>query len=236
MREGSVGIGASQQHEDIGASGEGAPRLHAVDEPTSFGWCSRGHDAGHIRPEIGFGHRHGCEYFGRGQFGQPILFLRLSSAVDKGPCENLGTGDQRPADAERAPAQLLGRHDHAEVVAFPAGGEAPVLLGNRKSKPAQLGQATDDLFGDIAIGTMDVFGLRAHLVHREAVECLAHQLEVRPHMVRRRDVGQGGQHSGVSARPQERSRRSDPVGLRSPCRFSARDPAYEIGQDIGHKS
>ena len=36
---GPVGIGTGQEHEHIRSSREGAPRLHAVDQPSAFGAC-----------------------------------------------------------------------------------------------------------------------------------------------------------------------------------------------------
>ena len=110
--------------------------------------------------------------------GQPLLLLLLGAAVDQGPGQDLGPGDERAADAERAPAQLLGGDDHAHVVALPAGGEAVVLLGDREPEAAELGQAVDDLLGDVPVLAVDVLGVGPHLVLGEAVERLAHQLEV----------------------------------------------------------
>ena len=39
---------------------------------------------------------------GGGQLGQPLLLLLLGAALDQRPGEDLGAGDQRAADAERA--------------------------------------------------------------------------------------------------------------------------------------
>ena len=73
--------------------------------------------------------------------GSQRCFCSSVPAVDQGPGQDLGPGDERAADAERAPAQLLGGHHHAHVVALAAGGEAAVLLGDRQPEAAELGQA-----------------------------------------------------------------------------------------------
>ena len=149
-------------------------------EPPPFGRGGRSDDAGDVRTEVGLGDRHGRQHLGRGQLGQPLLLLLLGAAVDQGPGEDLGPGDQGAADAERPPAQLLGGDDHAHVVALPAGGEAVVVLGDGQPEAAQFGQAGDDLLGDVAVGAVDVLGVRAHLLLGETVERLADELEVTP--------------------------------------------------------
>ena len=176
--QGAVGVGAGQQHEHVGPGREGAPGLDAVDHPAAVDRRGRGHDAGHVGAEVGLGHGDGGQDLGRGQLGQPLLLLLLGAAVDEGPGQDLGPGDERAADAERAPAQLLGGDDHAHVVALAARGEAAVLLGDREPEAAELGQALDDLLGDVGVLPVHVLGVRADLVLGEAVERLAHQLEV----------------------------------------------------------
>ena len=120
MGERAVGVGAGQQHEHVGPGGEGAPGLDAVDDPAPVDRRRRGHDAGHVGAVVGLGHGDGGQDLGRGQLGQPVLLLLLGAPVDQGPGQDLGPGDERAADAERAPAQLLGGHDHAHVVALAA--------------------------------------------------------------------------------------------------------------------
>ena len=215
MGERPVRVGAGQQHEHVGPGGEGAPGLDAVDQPPPLGRGGRRDDAGDVGPEVRLGHRHGGEHLRRGQLGQPLLLLLLGAAVDQGPGEDLGPRDQRAADAERPPAQLLGGHHHAHVVALPAGGEAVVLLGDRQPEPAQLGQAGDDLLGDVAVGAVDMLGVGAHLVLGEAVERLAHQLEVAARGgagPRRRPRRPGWPDRGGSpgSRPPARSSRAPP--------------------------
>ena len=231
-RSGSV---RAKQHQHVGPGGEGAPGLDAVDQPAPLGRGGRGDDAGDVGAEVGLGHRHRGQHLGRGQFGQPLLLLRFGAAVDEGPGEDLGPGDQRAADAERAPAQLLGGDHHAHVVALAAGGEAVVLLGDREAEAAELGQAADDLLGDVAVGPVDVLGVGADLVLGEAVERLADQLEVAPQVPRALDVGQRGQGGRVATGGQEVGRRGAPSRLDAPGRLPPRHPTDQVGQDIGHE-
>ena len=235
MRQGAVRVGAGQQHEHVGPGGKGAPGLDAVDQPAPVGRGGRGDDAGDVRAEVGLGDRHRGQHFGRGELGQPLLLLLLGAAVDQGPGEDLGPGDQGAADAERSPAQLLGGDDHAHVVALPAGGEAVVGLGDGQPEATQFGQAGDDLLGDVAVGAVDVFGVGAHLLLGEAVERLADQLEVTPEVARALDPGQGRQGGRIPAGGQEVGGGGAPSGLHAPVRLAARHPADQVGHDVGHE-
>ena len=235
MRQGAVRVGTRQQHEHVGPGGEGAPGLDPVDQPAPVGRGGRGDDAGDVRAEVGLGDRHGRQHLGRGELGQPLLLLLLGAPVDQGPGENLGPGDQGAADAQRAPAQLLGGDDHAHVVALPAGGEAVVGLGDRQPEATQLGQAGDDLLGDVAVGAMDVLGVRAHLLLGEAVERLAHQLEVAAEVARSLDLRQGGQGGRVPARRHEVGGGRAPPGLHAPPRLATRHPTDQVGHHVGHE-
>ena len=233
MGEGAVRVRAGQQHQHVGPGGEGAPRLDAVDHPAAGDRCRGGHDAGHVRPEVGLGHGDGGQDLCRGQLGQPVLLLFLGAAVDQGAGEDLGPGDEGAADPQRAPAQLLGGDDHAHVVALTARCEAAVLLGHREAEAPQLGQALNDLLGDVAVGPVHVLGVRADLVLGEAVEGLAHQLEVVAQVPRALRGGQAGQDGGVALLAQERPRRCGPTGLHPPELLPPRHPANQLGHDVG---
>ena len=140
-----------------------------------------------------------------------------------------------PPDAERAPAQLLGGDDHAHVVALAAGREAVVLLGDREPEAAELGQAFDDLFGDVEVLPVHVLGVRSHLVLGEAVERLAHQLEVLAQVARALGRGQAGQHRRIALRRQEGGRRSVPAGVHAPERLATGHAPDEVRHDVGHE-
>ena len=216
MGQRPIGVGAGEQHQHVGPGGKGAPGLDAVDQPSSIGRRGGGDDAGDVRTEIRLGDGHGGEHFRRGQFGEPVLLLLFGAPVDQCPGEDLGPCDQGTADAERSPTQLFGGHDHAHVVTLATGGEAVVLLGDRESEPAEFGQATDDLFGDIAIGAMHMLCMGAHLVLGEAMERLANELEVAPEMPRTLDVGQRSQGGRIAPGRHQVGRRGAPPGLRLP--------------------
>jgi hypothetical protein len=198
-------------------------------------WGGRGDDAGDVGTEVGLGDRDRRQHLRRGQLGQPLLLLLLGAAVDQGPGEDLGPGDQRAADAERSPAQLLGGDDHAHVVALPTGGEAVVLLGDGQPEAAQFGQAGDDLLGDVAVGAVDVLGVGAHLLLGETVERLADELEVGVQVARALDPRPGPPGRPDRGGGQEVGGRGAPSGLHAPVRFPARHPTDQIGHDVGHE-
>ncbi len=81
-----------------------------------------------------------------------------------------------------------------QVVVLAAGREAAVLLGDRQPEAADLGEARDDVLGDVDVVAVDVLGDRADLVLGEAAEGVLHQLEVVVEVAwARRVVGQRGQ-------------------------------------------
>ena len=215
---GPVGIGAGQQHEDVGPGGERAPGLHPVDEPAPFGAGRCGDHPGHVGAEVGLGDRHRSHRLGRGQLGQPLLLLLLGASVDQGTGQDLGPGDQRAAGPQRAPRELLGGHHHAQVVGLAPGGEPAVLLGDRHAEAPHLGHARDDLLGDVGVGPVDVLGPGSDLLLGETVEGLPNQLEVgvevaiarlvRPTRPGRRDPGRRPR----TPRPGPSSRRPRPTG------------------------
>ena len=141
-----------------------------------------------------------------------------------------------PPDAERAPAQLLGGDDHAHVVALAARREAAVLLGDREPEAPELGQALDDLLGDVQVLAVHVLGVRADLVLGEAVERLAHQLEVLAQVARPLGGGQARQHRRIALLRCRKARgRCVPAGLDAPQRFPAGHAADEVGHHVGHE-
>ena len=233
MGEGAVGIGAGQQHEHVGPGGEGAPRLDAVDHPPAVDRCGGRDDAGHVGPEVGLRDGDCGQDLGRGQLGQPLLFLLLGPAVDECAGQDLGPRDERPADPQGAPAQLLGGDDHAHVVALSTRREAVVFLGDGEPEAAELGQALDDLLGDVQILAVHVLRVGADLLLGEAVERLAHQLEVLAQMARAFRCRQSRQHRRIALFAEEGCGRRVPAGLDPPQRFPARHAADEVGHDVG---
>ncbi len=235
MRQRLVGVGARQEHQHVGPGGKGAPRLDAVDHPAPRHRRGRRDDVRHVGAVVGLGHGHGGQDLGRRQPGQPLLLLLLGAAVHQGTGQDLGPGDERAADAQRPPAELLGGDDHAHVVALAARGEAAVLLGHRQAEPAELGQPLDDLLGDVGVRPVHVLGVGPHLVLGEAVERLAHQLEVLAQVPRPLDGGQGGQHLRVALGPDEGGHRVGPPRLDPPLRLASSDLPGQVGHDVGHE-
>ena len=176
---GAVRVGASQQHQHVAARRERAPRLHAVDEIGPIVLLLGGHlEAGDIGSEVGLGDGDGDHELAGGDLREELVLLRLGAASHDGSGEDLGPGDQRAAGAQRAARELLGGDDHTEVVALAARGEPAVLLRHRKAEPAHLGEASDDVLGDVCVGAVDVLGHRPHLVFGEASKGVLHHLEV----------------------------------------------------------
>ena len=178
MGDALVGLGARQQHEEVGAPGERGPRLHAIDPVAAVdGRRHRAH-AGDVGAVVRFGDGDAHHQFSRRDARQPPLLLLVGPAGDDGAGEDLGAGDERSADAERTPREFLGRDDHAEVVGLAAGREPAVLLRDGEAEPAELGETGDEILGDVGIGAVDVLSDGTDLVRGEAVECLGGELEV----------------------------------------------------------
>ena len=184
MRRAAIGVGAGQQHEQVGAAGERGPRLHAVDAVAAVDRAGGRDDAGDVGAVVGLGDHDADHQLAGRDARQPPLLLLLGAAGDERAGEDLGPGDERAADAERAPRQLLGGDDHAEVVGLAAAGEPAVLLGHREPEAAELGEPGDDVFGDVGVGAVHVFGDGADLVLGEAAEGVGRELELVGQMAR----------------------------------------------------
>ena len=107
VAERPVGVGAGEQQQHVGAGPERAPRLDAVDAPALGAVVEgvaggRGLDAGDVGAEVGLGHGDRTHDLGGGQLREPVLLLLLGAALLDRPGHDLGTGDERTADAERA--------------------------------------------------------------------------------------------------------------------------------------
>ena len=159
--------------------------------------------------------------------------LLLGATAHDGAGEDLGTGDERAADAERTAAQLLGRHDHAHVVALAARREPAVLLGHRQPEPAHLGQAGDHVLGHVGVGAVDVLGDGLDAVLGEPAERVADELEVGVEVARSLLAGEVGEEVGVAIRGEERTGRVERAGLDGPLRLAAEHPRREVVHGVG---
>ena len=187
---------------------------------------------------VGLGDHHADHQLAAGDARQPPSLLLVGATLHDCPSEDLGPGDERPADAERSPRQLLGGDDHAEVVVLAAGREAAVLLGHRQAEPADLGQAADDVLGDVGVRAVDVLCDRPHLLGREPVERLADELEVVGQVrgtgpVLREAAGDRLEELGRAALGDEVERGLERVGRHAPDLLASDDPARDVGDHVG---
>ena len=233
MGQRAVGVGAGQQHQDVGPGGEGAPGLDPVDHPAAVDRRGRRDDPGHVRAVVGLRHGDRGQNLGRGQLGQPLLLLLLGAAVDQGPGQDLGPGDERAADAERAPAQLLGGDDHAHVVALAAGGEAAVLLGDREPEAAELGQALDHLLGDVPFSRCTCSACGRTLSSAKRWNVSRTSSKSSPRCRGPSTEARAASTAGIALRRQEGGRRRVPARLDAPERLPADHAAREVGHDVG---
>ena len=245
MRRAAIGVGAREQHQHVGARRERAPRLGAVDEPAAVGLRRARRDAGDVAAEVRLGHRDRGEDLARGEARQPAFLLFLSAAVHERARQDLRSRDQRSADAQGAPRQFLGRHDHAEVLRLAAGGEAAELLGHRETEATEFGEARDHRLGDVGVGPVDVFGVRADLFEGESVEGVGDHREVLTEVARPGALGEAGDELGIAVgrrrmpRTAGTSRRRRPTVRSRPRTRVARslramreERRHELGLDV----
>jgi hypothetical protein len=233
----SVGIGAGEQHQQIGAGAERAPRLHAVDQPARVvavpGRRCRHLDAGDVRSVVGLGDGDRVEQLRRRHARQPPLLLLLRAPLHQGTGEDLRPGDQRPAGTEGTARQLLGRDDHPDVLRLAACPEAAVLLGDREAEGAHLAEPGDDLLGDVGVVPVDVLRDGLKLVLREPAEGVLHELEVVVEVAGPGRGGEGGDGRRVAPLRNERPRWVEGVGLDRPHRLSTPHARPELGDGVG---
>ena len=222
VARGAVGIGAGQQHEHVRPTGERRPRLHAADRGSrrpqavaaTFTPATSEPKSGSvtITPTISSpvaicgSHRCFCSSVPPCTMAR----VRISGRVMSEP----------PTPSEPHDSSSVG-DDHAEVVGLAAGREPAVLLGHRQAEATDLGEPGDHLLGDVGVRAVDVLGDRADLVLGEAVERLAHQLEVvvevrRTGAVARELVGERLEELGRPVLRHEVARRSQSRRRRRP--------------------
>ena len=231
-----VGIGAGEQHQHVGAGAERAPRLDAVDDVAgrpvgALGRRRRDLEAGDVAAVVGLGDGDGDHHLGRGQLRQPVQLLLLGAALDERPGEDLGAGDQRAADAQAGPAELLGGDDHGQVLAVAALAVAAVLGRHGEPEGADLGEAVDDVLGHVAVRAVDVLGLRGDDVVGEGAERVLHHLHVGVEVARPARLGEAATNAG--SRYVARNGWAAPSGAGSTPHSSSR-PASAGDQVVDH--
>ena len=196
MGLGAFRVGAREQHQHVGAGTERAPRLDAVDHVAGRAVGAVGRrrgdlDAGDIAAEVGLGHRDSGHHLGGRQLRQPVLLLLLGAAFHEGAGEDLGSRDQRPADAQRAArlsssvATTMAMYSPSPPSLYPPY-SAGTLRPNTpiSARPAMRSSGTSPLWRC----TCSAIG--ADLVVGEGSERVLHHLEVAIEMPRSRSIGE----------------------------------------------
>ena len=106
------------------------------------------------------------------------MLLRFGSAFHQCAGEDLGSCDERAADAERRARQFFGRDATGHVLAFAAFAEAAVLGRDRQTECADFGETSDDFFRDVGIFPMHVLGVSADHFLSETSEGVLHHLVI----------------------------------------------------------
>ena len=162
---GRVGVGAREEGQHVGAAGEGAPRLRAVDQPARLPAGVSAHGAalhgGDVAPHVRLGDRHAHHHLVRTRASAArdcfcasvppwrSALVRISGRVIK-----------RAGAGERGARQLLGGEDHREVPEL----VAAVLLRDREPEVAELAHRRDERLRDVLVVAVDAFGVRQHLL------------------------------------------------------------------------
>ncbi len=172
MSLGTIRIGASKQGEHISSGTHRAPGLDPIDHISGFpvwsiSWSGGDLDTGHIGAIVGFGDGNSGHHFGSGEAGKPGRLLVFGSSFNQGPGQDLGSGDQGTADAQTGPAEFFGGNHHGQILVFPALAISAVISGNAQAKCTQVGHAGDDLFRNVTIGAVDMFGVGSDHLERE---------------------------------------------------------------------
>ena len=233
--EAAIGIGAGEEQEHVGPGAEGAPRLHAVEQPAAVGAGGAGGDGGGVAAHVGLGDGDGVQHLGGGELGQPLVLLLLGAAGDQRPGEDLRPGDEAAAGAEAAAAQLLGGDDHADVLGLAAAAVAAVLLGDRQAEGAHLAETADDVLGDVVVVAVDVLGDRLELVLGEAAEGVLHQLEVVVEVPGALLPGERGEEGRVAVGGAEGAGAVEGADLDAPRGLAPEEPAGQLADGVGHE-
>ncbi len=159
--------GAREQHDVVGAVGERAPGLGAVDHP--FVALARGlaRDTGEVGAGVGLGKRKRPEPFAAGDFRKIAALVLFGNPAPQRVAARDDAGDAHPG-----PRQLLG-HQRVFERAEP---QAAVLFGNQDAEVAQLGHLVAQRHRDVALLGVELVGDRQDLLDREVARHLLYEL------------------------------------------------------------
>jgi hypothetical protein len=149
--------GARDQHDVVGAVGEGAPVLVAVDHPGIAVLAGAARDVAQVRADIGFGHGGRAQELATGGTRQEHRALRVAHAA--AGAEPVAAGDDR-GDAHPGARQFLGD----QAVFEDAETQPAILLGNDDAEITHVGQLLDQLTWDVALLRVELVGDRQHLL------------------------------------------------------------------------
>jgi len=145
-----------------------------------------------------------------------VAFLLLATALHEGSGEDLRSCDERAADSEARPAQLLGGDHHGDVLVVAALAVAAVLAWDAQAEGAELSESGNDLLGDVGVGAVNMLGVRCHHIGGERSEGVAHHVHVVAQVEGAWSRGEGGEELGVAVSGHEVVRGFENTGLDTP--------------------
>ncbi|CAB4607296.1 unannotated protein [freshwater metagenome] len=234
MGERLVRVRAGEEHQHIGTGSERAPGLDAVDQPATLGGCGGDLDAGHIGSVIGFGHGDSRHDFGGRKLRQPLALLFLGATGEQGAGQDLRTGDERTAGAERGLGEFFGGHDHPDVFADSTFRVPVVLDRHGQAESTEFGESLDEVLGDVGVGAMDVLGDRNDLVVGESAERVLHEFEVTLEMARAGCARERCQELRSAVDGDERASVVEYAGFDAPLRLAAEQFRHEFTHGVGN--
>jgi hypothetical protein len=161
------------------------------------------------------------------------MLLCLRTAFQQGPGEDLGSGDQRPADPERGATELFRGDDHRDVLAVTALAVAAVLGRHAESEHAQLGKTGDQLLGHVAVAPMHVFGDRSDLLVSERAEGVLHHLRLAVEMTGPGPLGERGDERRAAIDLEESGDAAERIAVEPPQTVPPGEARAEVVEHVG---
>ena len=145
VTQSSVRVGPGNHEENLRFTGESAPGLGAVQQPTVLDWRSPERETRNIGTIVGLGNGDTAEHITRGNSRQPLQSLRLRSSSEQGTRENFRASDQATCRRQRSLRERLGNDDHRQIVCAIVRCGAAVLLRNRDTENTHLAHGLQDV-------------------------------------------------------------------------------------------